>query len=241
MTPAGLSIRISPSIGGHDDPKPSEAFAELVREPDPPVEELALGLAAEFRDVDAIRVRARLDALAAEVIEELRRPDADPVSALGMVIGARHGFSGDAREYDDADNSMLPAVLERRRGLPITLSVLYVGVARRAGVPLRGVGLPGHFVVGHFATPGERPELLDPFHAGVRFAVPDLPDAHLRPWGPHETAVRMLNNLVGSFTKRGALADAIHAADLRLLLPVHPAEHDRHTIEARALRAHEAK
>lgn len=214
-----------------------EAFAELACEPDPPVEELALGLAAEFRDVDAVGVRARLDAFAAEVIVELDLPEADPVSALGLVIGTRHGFSGDDRDYDDPENSMLPAVLERRRGLPITLSVLYVGVARRAGVRLRGVGLPGHFVVGHFATPGERPELLDPFHAGVRFAVPGLPDGHLRPWGPHETVVRMLNNLVGSFVKRGALADAIHAADLRLLLPVDPADHDRHTIEARALRA----
>jgi len=132
---------------------------------------------------------------------------------------------------------MLPAVLERRRGLPITLSVLYVGVARRAGIPLRGVGLPGHFVVGHFVAPGAGPELLDPFHAGVRIALPDLPEAQLRPWGPHETALRMINNLVGSFTKRGALAEAIRAADLRLLLPVDPSHMERLTLEARALRA----
>ncbi len=215
----------------------SEAFAELACEPDPPVEELALGLAAEFGPVDVDPVRARLDELAAEVCEVLRRPGADPVRALGRVLGRRHGFSGDAREYDHPDNSMLPTVLERRRGLPITLSVLYVAVARRAGLPLRGVGLPGHFVVGLFVTPGGRPELLDPFHAGVPIAVPELPEPMLRPWGPHETALRMINNLVGSFSKRGALAEAIHAADLRLLLPVEPADMERLTLEARALRA----
>ena len=54
----------------------------------------------------------------------------------------------------------------------------------------------------------------------MRIAVPDLPESALRPWGPHETVLRMINNLVGSFTKRGALAEAIHAADLRLLLPL---------------------
>lgn len=214
-----------------------DAFAELACEPDPPVEELALRLAAEFRPVDPASVRDRFDALAAEVKEELTGLDPDPVRALGAVIGVRHGFSGDAREYDHPDNSMLPAVLERRRGLPITLSVLYVAVARRAGIPLRGVGLPGHFVVGHFPAPGGRPELLDPFHAGVRIAVPDLPQALLRPWGPHETVVRMINNLVASYSKRGALAEAIHAAELRLLLPLEPADLDRCSVEARALRA----
>lgn len=216
---------------------PSDAFAELACEPDPPVEELALGLAAEFRDVDPGPVRASLDALAADVEDELRRLDPDPVAALGAVIGRHHGFTGETREYDHPDNSMLPVVLERRRGLPITLSVVYVAVARRAGIPLRGVGLPGHFVAGHFPVPGARPELLDPFHHGVRIAVPDLPEALLRPWGAHETALRMINNLVGSFTKRGDLAAAIHAADLRLLLPVDPPDLDRYGLEARALRA----
>lgn len=215
----------------------SEAFAELACEPDPPVEELALGLAAEFAPVDPEDVRDRLDAMAREVEHELTLLDPDPVSALGTVIGRRHGFTGDAREYDHPDNSMLPVVLERRRGLPITLSVLYVAVARRAGIPLRGVGLPGHFVAGHFPQPGVRPELIDPFHAGVRIAVPDLPEQLLRPWGPHETVLRMINNLVGSFSKRGALANAIRAADLRLLLPVDPADMERLTLEARALRA----
>lgn len=214
-----------------------DAFAELACEPEPPVEGLALGLAAEFRDVDADGARRQLDRLGEKVLTELARPDPDPVAALGTVLGLHHGFAGDTREYDHPDNSMLPAVLERRVGLPITLSVLYVAVARRVGIPLHGVGLPGHFVAGHFAHPHARPQLLDPFHAGVRIAVPDLPEALLRPWGPHETVLRMLNNLVAAFTKRGAVGEAIRAAELRLLLPVDPADLDRYTLEARALRA----
>ena len=214
-----------------------DAFAELACVPDPPVEELALGLAAEFGAVDAGPALARISELAEEVARELGLDGRAPVAALGAVIGRRHGFTGDTRDYDHPDNSMLPAVIERRRGLPITLSVLYVAVARRAGVPLQGVGLPGHFVVGHFPTADGRPELLDPFHAGVRIDVPDLPRSLLRPWGPHETVLRMLHNLVVAFSKRGALAEAIHAAELRLLLPAEPEDMERLTLEARALRA----
>ena len=68
-------------------------------------------------------------------------------------------------QYDHPDNSMLDLVLTRRRGLPILLSVVYVEVARRAGIELAGVGLPGHFVVGHFGA--EPAALLDPFAGGA--------------------------------------------------------------------------
>ncbi len=208
----------------------SEAFAELACEPDPPIEELALGLAAAFRPTDPDAARARLGELAAEVRE--RGPG---LSALTEVLGRRHAFTGDARDYDNPDNSMLPLVLGRGKGLPITLSVLYVAVAARADIPLQGVGLPGHFVAGRFD--GLHPELIDPFHGGIRIAVPELPAGLVRPWGPHETALRMLNNLVGSFSKRGDVGAAILAADLRLLLPVDPDDLDRYAVEARSLRA----
>ena len=77
---------------------------------------------------------------------------------------------------------MLDRVLERRRGLPILLSAVYVEVARRADVPLAGVGLPGHYVVGHFG--GAEPLLLDPFNGGVE-VTGDAPAALVRPWSPH--------------------------------------------------------
>lgn len=137
--------------------------------------------------------------------------------ALRNVLGRRHGFIGAREDYDHPDHSMLDVVLERRKGLPILLSVVYVEVARRAGIALAGVGLPGHYVVGHFAT--DPPLLLDPFAGGTRIEAPaSSPD--LRPWSAHETALRMLNNLVGSYQRRNDLGRAIRAAELRLELPL---------------------
>jgi hypothetical protein len=100
---------------------------------------------------------------------------------------------------------MLDLVLARRRGLPILLSVVYIEVARRGGIPLAGVGLPGHFVVGHFDT--DPPLLLDPF-AGGRPIDGDLAPGLARRWRAHEIAMRMLNNLVAAYDRRGDLSCA---------------------------------
>src|SRR3954466_2732836 len=150
-------------------------FEALAATDAPPLDELALALAAEFRPVDAPAALARLDALAAEVAPR------GELDALVGVLARPHGFSGDRDTYDDPDNSMLDLVLERRRGLPILLSVVYVAAARRAGIPRAGGGLPGHFVVAPFgASP---PLVLDPFGGGTRVVVqaPRL----VRPWSPH--------------------------------------------------------
>jgi regulator of sirC expression with transglutaminase-like and TPR domain len=194
------------------------SFAELVIEEHPPLDELALALAAEFREVDAREALARLDALGAQLEPIARRAAGDPPAqarACAELLGLVEGYAGDREHYDDPANSMLDLVLERRRGLPILLSVVYVEVARRAGVPLGGVGLPGHFVVGHFgAAP---PLLLDPFDGGTPFTA----GGHTvtRPWKAREIAMRMLNNLVGSFERRGDLGAALRAAEMRLELP----------------------
>jgi len=225
------------------------SFAVLARRPDAGLDALALALAAEFRAVDAAAALAALDGLGAELAEDLARgPSGDSGAPAGdgaerasaearacaELLGRRHGFAGDQERYDDPRNSMLDVVLERRCGLPILLSVVYVEVARRAGVALAGVGLPGHFVVGHFGGPA--PVLLDPFAGGAEVEG-EPPAALVRPWGPHETALRMLNNLVASFQRRGDLARAIRAATLRLALPADAALHDALETELRAMRA----
>jgi regulator of sirC expression with transglutaminase-like and TPR domain len=148
----------------------------------------------------------------------------DELDALAEVLGTRHGFAGARADYDHPDNSMIDLVLERGSGLPIALSVVYVETARRAGIALDGVGLSGHYVVGQFSATGPpaTPVLLDPFAGGVRIALPGAA-AHageVRPWGAHETALRMLNNLVGSYARRSDLGRAIRAAELRLELPL---------------------
>jgi regulator of sirC expression with transglutaminase-like and TPR domain len=149
------------------------------------------------------------------------------------VLGRRHAFVGDRDDYDHPDNSMLDRVLERRTGLPILLSVVYVEAARRAGIELHGVGMPGHYVVGHFGGP--RPILIDPFAGGVRNEAPSSGD--VVPWGPHQTALRMLNNLVGSYQRRHDLTRAIRAAELRLELPLAEADAATLTAELQGIRA----
>lgn len=215
------------------------SFAALAARPDPPLDDLALAIAVELRGADAAavrRARAALDALGADLAAALgggEDPHAE-ARACAEVLGRRHGFAGDAEHYDDPANSMLDLVLERRRGLPIVLSVVYVEVARRAGVALAGVGLPGHYVVGHFgASP---PLLLDPFAGGAPVQG-EPPAAHVRPWGAHETALRMLNNLVGSYRRRGDLAAAMAAARMRLDLPVEAPLRDALETELRSMRA----
>ena len=212
-----------------------EPFLAVAARPDARVDDLALSLAAEFRDVDETAVMGALDDLGEEVAAAraaLEGPDAGLV-ALRQVLGVRHGFSGDRRRYDDPKNSMLDIVLERRRGLPILLSVLYVATARRAGISLCGIGLPGHYVVGDLS--GEPPRIIDPFAGGE----PLMPESRrdVRAWSPHETALRILNNLVASFGRRADLARSIQAAELRLALPLEPARMHAMRIELGALQA----
>lgn len=216
-----------------------EVFTELAARPDARLDTLALALAAEFRAVDTAAALATLDELGAELADyaaRTARTAEEQALACGDLLGGVHGFAGDQEEYDHPDNSMVDLVLERRTGLPIALSVVYVEVARRAGIPLAGIGLPGHFVVGH--TGARPPLLLDPFAGGgIIPPPPGTPAELLRPWTPHETAMRMLNNLVNAFQRRGALTDALRAADLRLALPADEPTREALKVERRAMQA----
>ena len=213
---------------------PVERFSEIAAQPEPTLDELSLALAGEFRAVDPEPALATLDDLAAELGVTAGEGPAEEVEALRAVLGGRHGFTGDQDEYDHPDNSMLDLVLERRRGLPILLSVVYVEVARRAGIAVAGVGLPGHYVVGHFGQ--APPLLLDPFRGGAPLEA-TAPLELVRAWSAHETALRMLNNLVGSYVRRADLVRAIRAAELRLDLPLGEPEAAALGAELRSLRA----
>lgn len=213
-------------------------FASLANAPAAPLDRLALAMAAELRgrvEVDA--TLDELDRLGLELAAAVEAGDGSPAAeadACRELLGDTYGFAGDEDEYDHPDNSMLDLVVARRSGLPILLSAVYVEVARRARVQLEGVGLPGHFVVAHFGV--RPPLLLDPFNGGcqVEGGVDPL---HVRPWGPHETALRMLNNLVGSYERRGDIGRAIRAAELRLLLPAGPKLRDELELGLKSIRA----
>lgn len=213
-------------------------FATVAHRRAPQLDELALALAAELRPIEADAALDELDRLGEEVARAAagaRTPE-QQAAACREVLGARERFEGDRDDYDHPDNSMLDRVLERRRGLPILLSVVYAEVARRAGIALAGVGLPGHYVVGHFGV--DPPLLIDPFNGGAPVTGPvPSPANTVRPWGAHETALRMLNNLVPAYTRRFDLARAIRAAELRLELPLDDAARAELDRELGGLRA----
>jgi regulator of sirC expression with transglutaminase-like and TPR domain len=223
-----------------ENPQVSEIapFAEIAGDSAATLDVVALALAAEFRDVDTPGAMASLDALGAELSQAAEQTSGTPEAEAIVcreVLGGNHGFLGDQAQYDRPDNSMLDLVLARRRGLPILLSVVYVEVARRAGIELAGVGLPGHFVVGHFAA--VPPLLLDPFNGGATVTTAAAAGL-VAPWSAHQIAMRMLNNLVAAYERRGDLGSALRAATMRLELPVaEPELHDVLKAELRAIQA----
>lgn len=114
----------------------------------------------------------RLGALATARLERLGR-GADTrtrIEALNELLFEQEGFAGNETRYDDPRNSFLNDVLERKTGIPITLSLVYLDVARRAGVQMEGVNFPGHFLVRCRTGPGNVDEpdelIIDPFHRG---------------------------------------------------------------------------
>ena len=88
-----------------------------------------------------------------------------PIEALCQVLFTEEGMRGNQESYDEPANSSVARVLATRRGMPITLSIVTVEVARQAGLQLSGIGLPGHFIVGGEELPDET--YLDPFDGGV--------------------------------------------------------------------------
>lgn len=126
-------------------------FSTLVADDDSlPVTEAALSLAQDaYPDLDLQGTLAELDMLAARLRRRLA-DDADlkgRVAALNDFFFRELGFACNHNDYYDPDNSHLNAVLKRRRGIPISLSVLYLELAEQIGVPARGVSFPGHFLL----------------------------------------------------------------------------------------------
>ena len=205
---------------------PTVRFAELVQRPDTeiPLDEAMFAIAAHDHDVDLAAQLARVDMLAAGAPAE---PD-----ALARYLFVDEDYSGNDVDYTDPRNSYLDAVLDRRLGIPITLSILMIEVGRRRGAVLTGIGMPGHFLVG--GGPGV---YYDPFHRGARldragvrglFAAQRgdsaFNESFLDPVGPRAVLARVLANLLHSFVDREP-GSAVWAARLRLRIPgLSPAE-----------------
>ncbi|MFE3646373.1 tetratricopeptide repeat protein [Streptomyces sp. NPDC059152] len=160
---------------------------------------------------------------------------------LAELLGTRQGFGGSPGDYRRLESSLLHEVLRRRRGLPILLSVVWMEVARRAGAPVYGVALPGHFVIG-LGDPAGRHVLADPFEGGRPLTDQDaavivagatgeaLSPGMLAPAGPLEIVQRILDNIRAWAQARPEhSAVQLWALDLALLLPSRPARlrHER--------------
>jgi regulator of sirC expression with transglutaminase-like and TPR domain len=203
-----------------------DRFRELVHGPEAalPLDEASL-LVASFAspDLDVPAQLARLDDLAAGVW-------APTLDALRKRLFGELGFGGDDADYYDPRNSYLDAVLDRRVGIPISLSILLMEVGRRIGVPLSGVSMPGHFLVRDkvdpevFVDPFARGVELDRRGAEARFHAIQGPGAvfdpaFLEPVGRRSIVARVLANLEAVAVLRGDRQLLLWVLRLRTTLP----------------------
>jgi regulator of sirC expression with transglutaminase-like and TPR domain len=197
-------------------PTALDYFAALVADDASlPVLEAAIAVAQdELPDVDVQDVLAQVDTLA----ERLRRrlpADAAPLQRLRLLnlyFFQELGFAGNVNDYYDAGNSLLPVVLRTRRGIPLTLALIYIEIATQAGLQAQGISFPGHFLVKLHLPRGE--VVLDPFSgrsltrdeleerlqhyrqpmAGFEFEEVPL-GLYLQPAAPRDVIARLLRNL----------------------------------------------
>jgi regulator of sirC expression with transglutaminase-like and TPR domain len=211
------------------------AFARLVSRPELAIDlaEAALFIAKEeYPDLEVARYLSRLDAMAAELRDRVGNgPDAHRlIASLGDYLFKEQGFRGNANDYYDPRNSFLNDVLDRRMGIPITLSAVYMEVGRRLGVRLHGVGMPGHFRV-KYVGPGEE-IMLDPFNGGPIVSPADcqrildrisggklaFEPRFLSTLGTRQILARMLTNLKVIYFNSQAYAKALGVVERLLIL-----------------------
>jgi regulator of sirC expression with transglutaminase-like and TPR domain len=204
---------------------PTDRFAALVAGAEDAIhlDEAALLVAAHAKPwLDVDEELTRLDALAAAC------PDRTATALVAHLFGDLE-FRGDEDDYYDPRNSFLDDVITRRRGIPITLSIVTIEVGRRIGVALDPIGMPGHFLVRDQANPGA---FIDPFHGGTaldapacravyeRLRGPGAPwdESFLEPIGARAVVTRLLANLQGIFFSTD-LKQAAWVVRLRLAIP----------------------
>jgi regulator of sirC expression with transglutaminase-like and TPR domain len=210
-----------------------QTWTDLVSAPEHEID-LGLGMLAlarvEYPDVVPAEQLERLDELAAR--SGTAGVD-DPLRALHRLrefLFDEEGFRGNAEDYYDPANSCLNQVLDRKLGIPITLSVLMMEVGRRVGRLVYGVGLPGHFVVS--AVVGTDSVLLDPFDGGTVLTQETAADVvaravgrrvtltagHFAPVAKRQILARMLANLKSAYVRREEWAKALCIVDRLLVL-----------------------
>ena len=218
-----------------DVPSATRALGALTADRDgPPLDRGALLIAAAFApEVDVDRELGLLDALAQGARGRVTA-DLDPLAAvnnLNEYLFDHVGFSGNETDYYDPRNSLLHEVVRRRLGIPVTLSLVYIETGRRLGIPLVGIGMPGHFLVRHRR---EESLFVDPFYGGALLSASECAErlrrisgavrwhrSFLEPVSRRDLLARMLRNLAalwgrtGRGRERDPLARPAHRAPAR--------------------------
>jgi regulator of sirC expression with transglutaminase-like and TPR domain len=202
-----------------------ERFREAVASPVLDLFEAALLISQLIDPTEDVQPATDLVESFGRRVTQLRDTGLSAERALRRVLFQEEGFTGDGESYDDPENSSVSRVLARRRGMPITLSIIAMEVGRRAGMRLTGVGLPGHFVVGGPDLPSGR--YLDAFEGGklcdrdelgrrvaAIFGAPvELPPEVFAADSTRAILTRMLFNLRRSYDRRDRVDEALAALD----------------------------
>jgi regulator of sirC expression with transglutaminase-like and TPR domain len=182
-------------------------FRDLINRPDDEIDlaEAALLIAKSVNaDLDIERYLSQIEGLALQLVERMSDSlgETDRILALNRFLFDELGFAPNVDNYYDPRNSFLNEVLERRVGIPISLSILYIEVGRRVGLPLRGVSFPGHFLVKCKVNDGVI--VLDPYCRGVSLSLHDLQ--------------RRLREVKGGEVSRAIIAGMLVSADKKEIL-----------------------
>ena len=193
--------------------------------------EAALTLSALRRaePIDLAPFRQHVASMASDLADLVRRRGASPES-LAEIIARSYGYRGDTESYDDLQNADLVRVVERRKGLPVALSILYLDVARRQGWEAEGLAFPAHFLI-RVGVDGAR-HVVDPFHNGAVRDAADLrgllrqvlgPDAelhpqHFDPVADRDVLLRLENNVRLRLARREDWLAAAQSLDRMLAI-----------------------
>lgn len=182
-------------------------------------------------DLDVAASRRELDRLAADVARAVpaKADEAVTLATLNRVLFDELGFHGSRGDYYNRSNSYVNEVLDDREGIPITLAIVYMTLARRLGLTVEGVGFPGHFLVRYEPAGGE-PRWLDVFERATERTREDLAarrreeagteltDDDLAVAAPRAILARMVNNLLGIAVREGGQADMLRYLDAILVI-----------------------
>ncbi len=189
----------------------------------------ALALAALDRPrVPLDRYRDHGAELVRDIAEALSAGSPLP-EALREIIAGRHDYRGDTLTYDDNQNANLIRVIDRRKGLPVALGILYLHAVRAQGIPAEGLNFPGHFLIR--VGDGTERAILDPFNGGIERSPADLRDllkataglsaelepAHYEAVGNRDVLIRLQNNIKARHERAGRAEDALRVVDGMLL------------------------